>query len=84
MAKTAPGDGQTNPFGNGKGGAAGKAPPFDQNAQSNPQKPYQPELATAQTPAGGTMLYADPPNAASSDDVGTKATGNRPPFRLKG
>jgi hypothetical protein len=86
-SKTAPGDGQTNPFGNGKGSGGPKAPPFDQAAQKNPQKPYNPgDVAQAQTPEGGTLLLADPPKAASSDDVGTRAesAGNRPPFRLKG
>jgi hypothetical protein len=70
----------------GQGTSSGKAPPFDQYAQQNPQqKGGAFDIQAAQTPAGGPMLYADPPgNAPSAADVGTTAGANRPPFRLKG
>jgi hypothetical protein len=67
--------------------AAGKAPPFDQFAQRVPTDGGGSghDIAQAQTPAGGTMLKADPPNAASSADVGTRTQGqSRSGFSLKG
>lgn len=67
--------------------AAGKAPPFDQFAQVVPRDGGGPgyDIQQAQTPAGGPMLHADPPNAASSADVGTRTQGqNKSGFSLKG
>lgn len=79
-----PGNGNTNPFGNGSGGTAGKAAPWQQ--AQNPQKPVSNiEIDTASMPAGGPLLLADPNRAAASaKDIGTTAGGNRPPFKLKG
>jgi hypothetical protein len=82
-----PGNGSSNPFGNGQGGAGGtRAAPFDMNAQSNPQRPMSAtSFPKGQVPAGGEILKADP-NAGSirQSTIGTTATTNRPPFRVRG
>jgi hypothetical protein len=67
--------------------AAGKAPPFDQFAQRVPTDGGGSghDIQQAQTPAGGVDLKADPPNAASSADVGTRTQGqNKSGFKLNG
>lgn len=88
MAGKQPGNGSSSPFGNGSGGSGGgRAVPFNQHAQSNPQKPVaNVEIDTASMPAGGPMLYADAQRGSpSAADVGAGSLGGgKPPFRLKG
>ena len=84
-----PGAGKGKPFDlmTGTGPAApGKAPPFDQFAQSNPQMGYSDiELAQELTADGGRILKADPGNAPSAMDVGTRTLGQaRSGFKLNG
>jgi len=102
-SKTPPGDGKNNPFTRGQGGAAGKqtfdlqagqgasatgkAPPFDQFAQSNPQAPAK--YDTAQVPGGGIDVLAtphvNPGTAASATDIGTRTHGQaKSGFKLNG
>lgn len=81
--------------GSGKGGkfdlqaghgptAPGKAPPFDQFAQANPQGGYS-DVELAQEVPGGRILKADPGSAPSATDVGTRTQGQaKSGFRLNG
>jgi hypothetical protein len=82
-----PGTGSSSPFGDGQGGiSGGRAAPFDQFAQSNPQRPVSPtSFPKGQVPAGGEILKADPvAGSIRAAQIGTTATNNRPPFRTRG
>lgn len=82
-----PGNGNSNPFGNGQGSVSGgRAAPFDMQAQQNPQRPVSAaSFPTQQVPAGGPILKADPVAGPQRQaTIGTTATTNRPPFRVRG
>ncbi|TXH48730.1 MAG: hypothetical protein E6Q97_24190 [Desulfurellales bacterium] len=82
-----PGNGSSNPFGNGQGQASGsRAAPFDPTAQSNPQRPMsESSFPTQQVPAGGKTLFADPNGGSIRQaQIGTTAGNNRSPFRVRG
>ncbi len=86
---TTPGAGKAKPFDpqTGTGSSAGgKAAPFDQFAQSNPQAGYNDvELAQVVTADGGRVLKADPGNQPSAVDVGTRTEGQaKSGFKLNG
>ena len=85
---TAVGAGKAKPFDaqTGTGPASpGKAPPFDEYAQSNQQAPLNNiELNQSQIPSGGRITHADPGKVGSAT-VGTGTQGkSRSGFRLKG
>lgn len=68
-----------NPAGSAKGP---KPRDFHGMANNEAQKPVKDEtLSTDEIPAGGKDLKADPKDD-SGNPIGTKATGNRLPFRV--
>jgi len=82
-----PGTGSSSPFGDGQGGiSGGRAAPFDQFAQSNPQKPTSfGSFPKGQIPASGEILKADPvAGSIRAAQIGTTAMNNRPSFRTRG
>lgn len=82
-----PGNGNTNPFGNGQGSVSGgRAAPFDMQGQSNPQRTMSTtSFPMQQIPAGGPILKADPVAGSQRQaQIGTTAGTNRPPFRVRG
>jgi len=82
-----PGNGTSNPFGNGQGSVSGpRAAPFDMQAQQNPQRPMsEMSFPTNQVPPGGKNNFADlVAGSQRAAQIGTTATTNTPPFRVRG